>query len=82
MYPFLFDIQDIPHISFVVKEQDIQCIRVMFMKKTEFVTLRTTPEIKKMLETLAEEKKWSVSQLSEEIILQWLQEKGYIVEDK
>ena len=54
----------------------------MFMKKTEFVTLRTTPEIKKILETLAEEKKWSVSQLSEEIILQWLQEKGYIVEEK
>ena len=52
------------------------------MKKTEFVTLRTTPEVKKLLETLAEEKKWSVSQLTEEIILEWLQEKEYMKEQK
>ena len=44
------------------------------MKKTEFITLRTDPETKAILAQLAAEKKWSVSQLTEEIIQQWLKE--------
>lgn len=45
------------------------------MKKTEFITFRTDSETKHILEALAAEKKWSISQLSEEIIKQWLSEK-------
>ena len=48
------------------------------MKKTEFITFRTNADIKKLLEQLAGEKKWTISQLSEEIITQWLTEKGYL----
>ena len=44
------------------------------MKKTEFITLRTDPETKLALEKIAAEKKWSISQLSEEIIQQWLRD--------
>ena len=55
-------------------QKDIQCIRVITMKKTEFITLRTDTATKAILEQLAAEKKWSISQLTEEIIQQWLQE--------
>ena len=44
------------------------------MKKTEFITLRTDPETKAILARVAAEKKWSISQLTEEIIQQWLNE--------
>lgn len=44
------------------------------MKKTEFITLRTDLETKLALEKIAAEKKWSISQLSEEIIQQWLRD--------
>lgn len=44
------------------------------MKKTEFITLRTDQETKLALEKIAAEKKWSISQLSEEIIQQWLRD--------
>ncbi len=44
------------------------------MKKTEFITYRTDKEIKEILLSIAVEKKWSISQLSEEIIRQWLME--------
>ncbi len=44
------------------------------MKKTEYITYRTDTQIKDILKILAQEKKWSISQLSEEIIRQWLQE--------
>ena len=54
--------------------KDIQCIRVIAMKKTEFITLRTDTATKAILEKLAAEKKWSISQLTEEIIQQWLKE--------
>lgn len=50
------------------------------MKKTEFITLRTTQEVKAALEKLAAEKKWSISQLSEEIIADWLKRQGYLSE--
>jgi hypothetical protein len=44
------------------------------MKKTEFISFRTDRETKEILEQIAKEKKWSISQLSEEIIQQWLQQ--------
>ena len=45
------------------------------MKKTEYITYRTDANIKSVLTKIAAEKKWSISQLSEEIIRQWLLEK-------
>lgn len=51
------------------------------MKKTEFISLRTDSETKAILEKIAAEKKWSISQLSEEIIQQWLKENHYIQND-
>ena len=42
------------------------------MKKSEYITFRTDPEIKKALEKIAEEKKWSTSFVVEEIIKDWL----------
>ena len=45
------------------------------MKKTEIITYRTDGEIKDLLAQIAAEKKWSISQLSEEIIKEWLREK-------
>lgn len=47
----------------------------MNMKKTEYITYRTDAKIKKVLTKIAEEKKWTVSFLSEEIIREWLTEK-------
>ena len=44
------------------------------MKKTEAITYRTDMVVKAALNTVAAEKKWSISQLSEEIIRQWLEE--------
>ena len=45
------------------------------MKRTEFISFRTDQETKKKLEKIAAEKKWSISQLSEEIIKEWLEQK-------
>ena len=45
------------------------------MKKTEYITYRTDIETKAVLTKLANEKLWSISQLTEVIIKQWLQEK-------
>ena len=45
------------------------------MKKTEYITYRTNAKVRMILTKIAEEKKWSISQLSEEIIKDWLQEK-------
>lgn len=47
----------------------------MALKKTESVTYRTDKDIKAALAQIAAEKKWPISQLSEEIIRQWLEEK-------
>lgn len=44
------------------------------MKKSEFITLRTDPKIKAALSAIGTEKKWSLSQVSEEIVRQWLEE--------
>lgn len=48
---------------------------IMALKKTESITYRTDSMIKSILLTIAAEKKWTISQLSEEIIRQWLEEK-------
>jgi len=48
---------------------------VINVKKTEIITYRTDGEIKDLLAQIAAEKKWSISQLSEEIIKEWLREK-------
>ena len=48
---------------------------VIAVKKTEAITYRTDPILKDALNIIAAEKKWSISQLSEEIIRQWLEEK-------
>ena len=45
------------------------------MKKTVTITYRTDVTIKSALATIAAEKKWSISQLTEEIIREWLEEK-------
>ena len=45
------------------------------MKRTEYITYRTDASVKAALNTIAAEKKWSISQLSEEIIREWLEEK-------
>ena len=48
---------------------------VIVLKKTESVTYRTDKKIKAALVAIASEKKWTISQLSEEIIREWLEEK-------
>ena len=48
---------------------------ITLLKKTESVTYRTDMVLKTALLKIAAEKKWSISQLSEEIIREWLQEK-------
>lgn len=45
------------------------------MKKTEYITYRTDTQIRRALTQIAAEKKWSLSQLSEEIIREWLEDK-------
>lgn len=44
------------------------------MKKTELITYRTDSDTKRALTAIAAEKKWSVSQLTEEIIKEWLRQ--------
>ena len=46
----------------------------MELKKTESVTYRTDKEIKSILNKIAAEKKWTISQLTEEIVREWLRE--------
>ena len=49
------------------------------MKKTEFISFRTKQTTKEALTKIAEEKKWSISQLVEEIVNEWL-ESNYVKE--
>lgn len=44
-------------------------------KKTDFISFRTDPETKNTLIEIAESKKWSISQLVEEIVQEWLQKR-------
>ena len=45
------------------------------MKKTESITYRTDKALKNALLKICAEKKWTISQLSEEIIREWISEK-------
>ena len=47
----------------------------MTLKKTESVTYRTDKQVKAALNVIAGERKWTVSQLTEEIVREWLAEK-------
>ena len=49
--------------------------RIVALKKTESITYRTDTRIKSILAAISAEKKWTISQLTEEIIREWLQEK-------
>lgn len=42
-------------------------------KRTEFISYRTDKCTKQILEQIAAERKWSISQLTEEIVKEWLQ---------
>ena len=42
------------------------------MKRTEFISYRTDKSTKEILEQIAAERKWSISQLTEEIVKEWL----------
>ena len=44
------------------------------MKKTEYISFRTDPEVRKELEKIAAEKKWTLSFVIEEIIKDWLKD--------
>ena len=44
-------------------------------KKTEYITFRATEEVKEALRAEAEEHKWSISQLMEQIVSEWLEQK-------
>lgn len=55
-----------------VNRKGIPCIRVISMKKTEYITLRTDKETKDTLSEIAASRKWSISLLVEDIIQQWL----------
>lgn len=48
---------------------------VSILKKTESVTYRTDKAMKNVLLQISKEKKWTISQLSEEIIREWLTER-------
>ena len=43
------------------------------MKKTEYISFRTSTAIKEALLAEAQNKKWSISQLVEEIVHQWVE---------
>ena len=47
----------------------------MALKKTETITYRTDVELKAALTQISNEKKWSISQVTEEILREWLSEK-------
>ena len=44
------------------------------MKKSEYLSFRIDPQTKETLKKLADEKKWSTSQLVEEIVQDWLKQ--------
>ena len=46
---------------------------MIIMKKTEYISFRTSSEIKEYLLKEAQNKKWSISQLVEEIVHQWVE---------
>ena len=44
------------------------------MKKSEFITFRTDEKTKEALEKLAQEKKWTISFVVEQIVKDWLKD--------
>lgn len=42
-------------------------------KRSEFISYRTDKCTKEILEQIAAERKWTISQLTEEIIKEWLE---------
>lgn len=50
------------------------------MKKTEYITFRTDQSTKCFLENIAAQKKWTISQLTEEIVKEYVFQ--YITRDK
>ena len=46
------------------------------MKKTENISFRTDSATKEILNAYAQEKKWSISLLVEDIVQQWIAENG------
>ena len=57
-------------------------MRVMIMKKSEYISFRADLETKKKLAAYAEEKKWSVSQLVELIVQDWVKRTENNEDDK
>lgn len=43
------------------------------MKKTEFISFRTDIPTKETLASIAASKKWSISQLVEDIVQEWIE---------
>ena len=43
------------------------------MKKTEYISFRTSAAVKEALLQEAESKKWSISQLVEQIVHEWVE---------
>ena len=41
------------------------------MKKTAYITVRTKPAVKELLEKTAAEKEWTISHLVENILQEW-----------
>ena len=79
---YIMSIQSLQCISSFVNKKDIPCIRVMIMKKTENVSFRTDEETKEILSQYAAERKWSISLLVEDIVQQWIKEKGLKAENE
>ena len=44
-------------------------------KRSEFISYRTDKCTKEILEQIAAERKWTISQLTEEIIKEWIQKR-------
>ena len=75
-------IQSLQCISSFVNGKGIRCIRVITMKKIENVSFRTDSETKEILAQYAAERKWSISLLVEDIVQQWIKDKGLKPEEE
>jgi hypothetical protein len=53
-------------------------MKYLNMAKTEYIGIRTSPEIKKILQELADKGYRSLSQQCEMAIIEWLKEHGYL----
>jgi hypothetical protein len=52
------------------------------MAKTEYIGIRTTPEIKKIIKKLAEEGFRTISQQVDMILIEWLRENSHLKKSK